>query len=74
VQEGCAVAFKQMTFEWLATEFIDMSDLEKLKGSHWGKSNQGMAVMLRHHATQATLVVANCHLHFNAAIDYVRHA
>jgi len=60
--------------ECLGTEFIDMADLGRIKGSHWSKVNQGMVSIFRHRKTGAMIVVANCHLHFNSAIDYVRHA
>ena len=73
-KEGLAMAFRKGTLELLASEVVDLSELGRLKASHFGFSNQGMFCMFRHLGTGVVFVCGNCHLHFNAKIDYVRYA
>lgn len=51
-----------------------MSDLRKHYGSAFSKTNQGMVCLFRLKETGFNLIVANCHLYFDARVDFVRFA
>jgi hypothetical protein len=73
-KEGIAIAYKNSKLELLDSQIINLSDLKNFKGSMYDYSNQGMFNLFRHLGSGVVFVCCNCHLHFNAKIDYVRYA
>lgn len=73
-KEGLAIAYKRDKIELLKSESIDMSDLKNIYGNEFSKTNQARLCLFRHVLTGFVFVVANCHLYFDARVDFVRFA